>query len=113
MEKHLAAIIPSLTKGELLFLDRRKRGETQAQAAKRIGTNRYIYGFWERDEPIRPYPKTNYRCKEKEEIFIIIRRRAGLTQKQMAKKLKCSENWYRMMEKGQVDNKKLRKYWNG
>lgn len=113
MEKHLAAIIPSLTKGELLFLERRKRNETQAQAAARYGTSLYIYGYWERDKPIRPYPKVKYRCREKEEIFIVIRRRAGMTQKQLAKKLKCSENWLRMMEKSQVDNKKLREYWNG
>lgn len=46
------------------------------------------------------------------EKCVIARRRKGLTQLQLARKLKCCKHWVTQMELGLVDCSRLVEYWD-
>ena len=46
------------------------------------------------------------------EHLVILRRRAGFTQPQLAAYLKCTVQWLSMMERGQAPTALLERYWN-
>lgn len=104
--------LEKLTAGELLLVDRRRRGETQRQAARRLGVSHSLYSLWERDleqahQP--PIPKldllnSNERC-------LLYRRRSKVTQAKVAADLNVCRYWLNRMERGEVPCDALIGYW--
>jgi DNA-binding XRE family transcriptional regulator len=101
-----------LTDGERFLLDRRRRKETQIQAAKRHGVSRGIYSVVERDvflpETLKP-PKLDR--IEPHERCLLYRRRANCTQAQVAKDLEYCRWWVNQMERGVAPVDILLWYW--
>lgn len=105
-----------LSDGERLLIDRRRHGETQAQAAGRHGLRPFLYGQCERDSAPAgtkisvPTDKsllplaTHERC-------MLYRRRAGYTQARVARELKVCRWWLNQMERGVVPCDDLICYW--
>ena len=88
---------------------RRREGQTQQDAAKKLGMNLQAYGQLERatgkpipplDPPLQPHE----RC-------MLYRRRLDRTQKQVAEELPCSRWWLVLMERGEVACDDLLWYW--
>jgi len=99
-----------LQKNERLHIIRRKRHETQREAAGRYGisTRRYInweLGIVEIDISV-PQPKLfpNEKC-------FIHRMRQGWTQQQTATRIGCCKNWVGMMERNEVPCDLLLRFW--
>jgi transcriptional regulator with XRE-family HTH domain len=104
------------TVGERFLLDRRRHGWTQGNQAKLHMVRPYLYGMVERDEftgdtlpgelvvPRLGRVHAHERC-------LIYRRRAGVSQKQVAKDLKRSRAWVNAMERGKVPCDDLTWYW--
>jgi len=88
-----------LTNGEKLLIDRRRRDESQTEAAARLGVGRKIYAQWETDLKEGPKVKGAFLLKLHEVCFLY-RHRAGFTRKQVAKDLNVSEWWVTQMERG-------------
>lgn len=103
----------SLTPPELLLVDRRRRDETQAQAARRLGQSVTRYSRLERGlEPVPPNVKVpSLRQLRPNELCLVLRRRAGKTQLQVATELGRCKMWVRQMERGEVDSGELARYW--
>ena len=109
--------LEKLTAAERLIVDRRRKGETQAQAAGRYGVSQSRYSRWERglDDPVETLgpgpvlPKvTPLKPHEK---CLLYRRRVGVTQAKVATDLKRCKMWVRQMERGEVDCTELVQYW--
>ena len=105
----------TLTKGERLLLDRKRRAETQAQAAVRYNVSPKIYGLWERDQYEASMGiDTSFllgRLKPHERC-LIRRRREQLTQGALAKRMGCSRWWLLRMEQGEAPVRDLVEYWS-
>jgi len=109
-----------LTIGERLLVDRRRRGHTQADAARRWGISQSRYSRWERelDTPTLeelPYlwaPAKGHQLRGNERC-LLYRRRAGLTQLHIATELGRCKMWVRQMERGEVSFTELLDYWEG
>ncbi len=99
-----------LSCGERLIIDRRRRKETQAVAAKRLYTTPFIYGQWERDEDEGPSIRS-VRPLRMHEKCLLYRRRNGMSQDQVAREADRSRWWLNQMERGLVPCKELLTYW--
>lgn len=102
-----------LTDGEKFFLERRRNGETQGEAASALKVHINIYSMWERGKLPTPI-KSHFRehTMTENEVFLVKRRRAGLTVKGLAEILGCSHEWVNQMERGETKYVgKLRDYW--
>ena len=99
-----------LTTGEKLLLDRRRRGERQAEAAGRMKVTRVVYGRWERDRDPGA-PKVLLGRLQPHERCLIYRRRAGLTQARVADDLGCCRWLINQMESGEAPCDTLAWYW--
>lgn len=105
-------INPKVTDGDQLLVRRMRNGETQGQAADRLGVSRRLYGEWERDKvkpPRRAVPDitifhTHERC-------LLLRRKAGLTQEDVAHAIGACRYWVNQMEQGKAPVEALREYW--
>ena len=99
----------SLTDGEQLFLRRRREGWNQAQAAAHMQVTIDQYRLKEHDElkidsPLWPEPTGAEKC-------VIYRRRAGMTQKDVAAAIGRSRLWVNRMERGLEDATPLVCFW--
>lgn len=106
---------------EKLIIDRRRRGENQTQASRRWGVSQTTYALWERNKH-NSIPETmlyedhlqlelpTQAATLSEECYLK-RRRAGLTQGLLAKKVGYSEEWLKRMERGEVNITPLVAYW--
>ncbi len=101
--------LEKLTIGERLLIDRRRRGETQREAALRNAIAPYTYGQWERDEEIGPEVKVG--SLETYERCLLYRRRSSVYQFQVANALKRSRFWINLMERGEAPCDELLWYW--
>jgi len=100
------------SQGERLLIDRLRRGESQVQAAKRLGygKSRKIYQLMEAD--VRPCGiKVNIGSLKPHERARLMRRRVGKTQAEVAAELGVSRYWFNQMENGAVDCTTLLWYW--
>ena len=104
-----------LTRGEILFILRRRNGCTQSIAGEVIGVNRYEYGKIERDmsetkliPDSRPLVFSQLSDSEK---CTLIRKREGVTQKELASTLSMSRFWINQMELGRADPCVLVSFW--
>ncbi len=101
-----------LSKGERLFIVRRRLGETQAQAAKRHNISMSLYSLWERDRRDATTPVVGIGDDlARFEKARILRRRKGITQIELSQRIRCSEEWVKLMERGKANGKALFEYW--
>lgn len=98
-----------LSNSECLLIDRRRRGETQRQAAHRLGTTSFMYGKWERD--VVDCPSVKIILLRPHERCLLYRRRAEKTQAAVALDLVCCRWWVNQMERGKVCSDVLLWYW--
>ena len=105
--------IKRLTVGEALLIARRRSGESQETVARRLGMTRNVYGRVERDdEDVTSgiqLPELGELTQE--EICLLLRRRAGLTQEECADKISVTRFWFNQMETGKVSSSELVKFW--
>lgn len=105
--------IKGLTVGEALLIARRRSGESQETVARRLGVTRNVYGRIERDdEDVTSgiqLPELGELTQE--EICLLLRRRAGLTQEECADKISVTRFWFNQMETGKVSSSELVKFW--
>lgn len=105
--------VEGMTVGERLLIARRRSGESQETIARRLGMTRNVYGRVERDdEDIHSgisLPELGELSQE--EICILLRRRAGLTQEECAEKIGVTRFWFNQMETGKVSSSDLVKFW--
>ncbi len=102
--------LKKLTRGERLVLERRRQGQTQREAAKRLNVARYTYRGWEWDE-IGGAPLTPLGKLEPIEVAYILRRREEISLGDCAENMGVSKWWFRRMERGDVNPKRLLRYW--
>jgi len=99
----------NLTNGERLLLDRRRRGENQEQAAKRLKTTRSW--VWMAESGRTECKKINLGKVKLYELVYIARRRAKLTQQELGEKLGFSREWIKQMELGKIPADPLVNCW--
>jgi transcriptional regulator with XRE-family HTH domain len=100
----------TLTRGETLLLKRKRRRETQAQAAERYHVTAKLYGMWERGQREVPF-RVMWAELKPHERCLIRRRRERITQAAMARQLGCSRWWLNRMEQGKAPADALVSYW--
>src|SRR5688500_12368401 len=98
------------TAEETVFIDRFRRGETQRQAAKRLGVSLGAYSAMELGEPGSAKRVAIGRLKSNERC-VLMRRRTGSTQLEIARDLGCCRWWVNRMEQGKIDCTPLCCYW--
>ncbi len=96
---------------EYLFIDRIKRKFNQTEYASRVGCTRHQYSEIELGSK---YPnfwvkQFNFNYVEK---CILLRRRKGWKQGQLANKLGITRTWLRLMETGGRNPARLIEYWS-
>lgn len=101
----------TLTPGELLVLHRRRLGESQTEAAKRLGVGRKLCALWEIDakEYIGALPDID--AVADHEVVFILRRRSGKSRADMVKAVGINRTWLTAMERGDMDCSPLKDYW--
>lgn len=98
------------THGESLLLDRRRKNHTQVEAAVAHQVSVDVYRDWEADHG-GDIPRMQLGQLKPHEICLILRRRAKLTQKQLAAKLGVTRLWVIQMENGEVATERLTSFW--
>ena len=101
------------TQAELLFVYRKRENMTQTEMAKQHNVGRVRWSLWERglETPkidvglISAFLTDQERC-------VILRRREGITQGELAKSIGVSRWWLNQMESGCAEPKKLFAYWS-
>ncbi len=101
---------PELSKGERLFLHRRRKGLTWFEAAEFWKVPGKKYRQWEADEREKA-PYVNISAPNVIEECILQRRRWKITQGRLAKKLNLSRAWVNQMENGSADKYRLVLFW--
>lgn len=103
------ADLKDLTRAEALLILRRRRGENQIEAAARHRVPVSRYREWEanRGGP----PATRLGGLSLREVVYLARRRAGMTQREVAEQIGCSKLWVVQMENGPAPVDRLRDYW--
>ncbi len=99
-----------LTPAERILIDRRRRKETQHEAAKRYAVCLTTYTQWERGEVPCPHKPPLYQLRAHERC-LIQRRRSQITQAEIADKLGRSRRWVTLMERGAVPSMELEEFW--
>ncbi len=105
--------IEGMTVGERLLIARRRSNESQETVARRFDMTRNTYGRLERDDEDLHSGISLPELGEltQEEICILLRRRAGLTQEECADKIGVTRFWFNQMEMGKVSSSDLVKFW--
>lgn len=101
------------TAGELLLLDRRRRGYNQVEAAAMYGVRPDRYRDWEADRRTTDQPKPRSRVGRltlREQCFLL-RRRAGKTQRELAEEIGLTRVWVHKMEEGSAPVARLCQFW--
>ncbi len=101
-----------LTQGEMMLVLRRRSGDNQAQAAKKLRIPKRTYRDWELDyeEPRRKI-KGDIGGLDSYEHCFLLRRRGGWTQEEIAGDMGVCRWWYNQMERGVVPSGELVEYW--
>lgn len=102
-----------LTSAEKVFAHRLASGKTQKQAARKWGVSFWVYRSWE--ENPNAVPERVEEAISKLDVaasrYIILRRRHGMTQSDLAVEIGCSRQWVNRMERGLECDDALRDYW--
>ncbi len=103
-----------LTLAEKLFAYRALKKWTQRRAASFWGVGFWTYRAWE-ENPNAPPPTVRAELPKielsKQLRYVILRRREGMTQSDLARELKVSRQWVNRMELGLESDQLLRDYW--
>jgi len=102
--------ISDLTRGEKLFLARRRDKKKMTEAAEAHGVSLHQYRKWESDEGKGPDVALGRLTLTDQ--FLILRRRSGKTVREIAAEIGCCPWWLRLMEREEAPNDRLKKYWN-
>lgn len=103
-----------LTNGENLLIHRRRLGLSQKAAGQDFDISRHTYGKRERtDKDTEEMVQVPYKFDDltPAEKCVIYRKRASLTQRDVACLLGLSRYWVNQKELGQVDCTDLLKFW--
>lgn len=106
-----------LSPSEHLLIHRRRLGYTQARAAKHWKLQAHIYARMENGDTVTlqrhalAVPKAAALNPKDHERCLIMRRRCGKSQAEVARELKCSRYWLNQMELGYVSCDALLWYW--
>ena len=95
-------LLNNLTPGERLFIWRHRRGLSQSAAAKQMKTTCRVYSKWERDENTNSaVPHGAVRSElTKLEQCLLLRRRDGMLQSDLARRMDFSTGWVKALESG-------------
>lgn len=104
----MADLTSSLSVGERLFLRRRRLGWSQREAARHMKVSRTKYGRYERDQEECPVGADPIEYLTDNEQATILRRREGLTQKDVADEIGMSRYWVSKMETGGADAERIK-----
>lgn len=99
------------TNAERILIDRRRRNETQVDAAERYGIPLSVYLAIERKKRLCFITVDPMKLKPRE-VCLLTRRRFRLSQAEVAKDLGCCRRWVVMMERGEAPCKELEEYWS-
>lgn len=99
------------TKGESLFIARRRAGLNQMEAAEEHGVHVDTYRDWEADKRTKDQPWKRLGALKIHEVCVLLRRRAGKTQRQLSASMGCTRLWIVQMETGEAPADRLREYW--
>lgn len=104
--------LPSLhlTPAERLTLFRRRKGWSQPTAARHYKVGLTSYRLWEAGK-LDSLPTVQLGALKPNEHCFILRRRSGLTQKTLAKKIGVCRFYLYGMELGQFPADRLMEYW--
>lgn len=110
-----------LSHGERLLVDRRRRGLSQGEAAARYLLEPWQYGLAERDDSeLSPdvwawvqtiAPRIRSSELRPNERCLLLRRRARLTQEEVAEHMGRSRWWVNQMERGEAPCDELLEHW--
>ena len=96
--------------GERLWILRERKRQTIEDAAEERGVLAYIYQQWERGEEVPPFDVPLDEVKP-HEFYAILRRRAGLTRQDVARRIGVTLRAVRDAERGLAKLDKLREFW--
>jgi transcriptional regulator with XRE-family HTH domain len=102
------------SKQEKIILHRRRRGELQGEAAKRLKVSKARYQRWElglEDVPAKAVPALGP-LKKHEKCFLE-RKRRGLTIEQVSLKIGFCKMWVNKMELGTLNCDRLAEFYVG
>jgi transcriptional regulator with XRE-family HTH domain len=103
--------LEKLSKGERLLIQRRRRKQSQSEAAKRLGVSYSRYSQWERDLFMEGSPSVKVEPLKAHECCLLYRRRAKFTQERVAKDMGVCRWWLNQMERGAAPCDELIGYW--
>lgn len=101
-------ITPS--RGEALYVWRKRRGLNQVRAAEQHGVTPDKYREWEADRG-EDIPRKLVGRLRLNEVCALLRRRKGQTQAQLAEELGCTRYWVVTMENGDGSLDRLLAHW--
>lgn len=107
----MSAPLITPTRGESLFIARRRKGLNQIDAAAARGVHPDVYRAWETDQRTHDQPYQRLGALQLNEVCVVVRRRAKKTQREVAKALGCTRVWVNRMETGMEPAERLREYW--
>ena len=99
------------TRGESLYIWRKRRQYSQPQAAEEYGVHIDVYRDWERDVRTKDQPRRQLGQLKLSELCVLMRRRAGLTQRELAGQMDITRLWVVQMEAGDAPADRLREFW--
>ena len=105
------AKIADLTPGERLLIYRRRRDESQEQAARRLNITRNVYGRLERDCEDWQIHLPKMRELQIHEKCLLVRRRNRKTQEEIAAEIGVTRFWMNQMETGKGSCDCLAEFW--
>ena len=100
-----------LTRAEKLLIQRRRVGETQAQAAARHGVSYTRYSAWERGKETSGLPNVTIGKLKPHEYCLLYRQRCNFTQERVANEMGICRWWLNKMETGAAPCGDLIEYW--
>lgn len=100
-----------LTRGEKLYIARRRKGLTQIEMSVDCGVAYGEYRAMETDDPGTKPPYITLGTLLEREAYTIMRRRSGLSRDEVADKMDVSTFWLRQMEAGAAPIKRLAQFW--
>jgi len=100
----------TLSRGEALLVERRRRGLNQVRAAGEWEVHPDKYREWEADRR-DDTPEVEVGELKPHEVCYLKRRRSGKTQREIAAALGLTRLWVIMMEDGKAPVDRLVEYW--
>lgn len=100
-----------LTRGEKLFIKRKRLGISQIEMSVDLGVIYSRYRAMEQDVEGSKPPYVSLGPLLECESYCVQRVRAGINKTELADKMGCSVYWLRQMERGDAPIKRLAEYW--